>query len=55
MGRDDGLRIGFFGDVRREEARLALFERVVETSGYQYHRRMLPKGRTSAEPKAVPK
>jgi len=31
MGRDDGFRIGFFGDVRRQEAGSALFERVVET------------------------
>ena len=29
MGRDEGFRIGFFGDVRREKAGTALFERVV--------------------------
>jgi hypothetical protein len=31
MGGDNQFRIGFFGDVRREEAGAALFERVVET------------------------
>ena len=32
MARDEkGFRIGFFGDVRREEAGATLFERVVET------------------------
>ena len=31
MGDDGGFRIGFFGDVRREQAGAAFFERVVET------------------------
>jgi hypothetical protein len=31
MGCDEGFRIGYFGDVRRERAGTALFERVVET------------------------
>jgi len=31
MGCDEGFRIGYFGDVRREKAGTALFERVVET------------------------
>ena len=31
MGRADGFRIGVFGDVRRQEAGSALFERVAET------------------------
>lgn len=31
MGHDEGFRIGFFGDVRREGAGAALFERVVAT------------------------
>jgi hypothetical protein len=31
MMHDDGFRIGFFGDLRRERAGAALFERVVET------------------------
>jgi len=31
MGCDEGFRIGYFGDVRRERAGAALFERVVET------------------------
>ncbi len=31
MCGDEGFRIGFFGDVRREEAGTALFERVVAT------------------------
>jgi hypothetical protein len=31
MIRDEGFRIGFFGDVRREQAGAALFEKVVET------------------------
>jgi hypothetical protein len=31
MGGDRGFRIGFFGDVRREEIGTAVFERVLET------------------------
>jgi hypothetical protein len=31
MMHNDGFRIGFFGDIRRERAGAALFERVVET------------------------
>jgi hypothetical protein len=31
MIRGEGFRIGFFGDIRREQAGAALFERVVET------------------------
>ena len=31
MGGDNRFRIGFFGDVRREQAGATLFERVVET------------------------
>jgi hypothetical protein len=31
MQRDEGFRIGYFGDERRERAGTALFERVVET------------------------
>ena len=31
MRRDEGFRIGFFRDVRREEAGATLFERVVAT------------------------
>jgi hypothetical protein len=31
MDRDEQFRVGFFGDVRREEAGAALFERVVAT------------------------
>ena len=31
MTQDEGFRIGYFGDVRREQAGAALFERVVET------------------------
>jgi hypothetical protein len=31
MGCDDGFHLGYFGDMRRERAGAALFERVVET------------------------
>src|SRR2546428_5477999 len=37
MSRDDGFHIGFFGDVRRQEAGATLFERVVATGSLVLH------------------
>src|SRR6266852_5606155 len=37
MSRDEGFHIGFFGDVRREEAGATLFERVVVTGSLVLH------------------
>ncbi len=37
MSRDEGFHIGFFGDVRREEAGATLFERVVATGSLVLH------------------
>ncbi len=37
MNRDEGFRIGFFGDVRREQAGATLFERVVATGSLVLH------------------
>ena len=37
MGRDEGFRIGSFGDVRREAAGTTLFERVVSTGSLVLH------------------
>src|ERR1700682_2772900 len=37
MGRDEGFRIGSFGDVRREAAGATLFERVVSTGSLVLH------------------